>query len=163
MSTPPGVAVSPHDCILAFDGNNRLAVRRLGSGAALPFTGADLGGAIGRLESSFRSHSRPVERFTADAGGHPYRVFFAQVEGPPSDPEIEMRTAEQLESDRGALAPSLAGILAPLEPHLIEIPYLNLGENDFIYKFRPERERNTAVYVQDPEAGAIYQLSLIHI
>ncbi len=160
MSTPPGVAVSPHDCILAFDGNNRLAVRRLGSGAALPFTGAALGGAIGRLESSFRSHSRPVERFTADAGGHPYRVFFAQVEGPPSDPEIEMRTAEQLESDRGALAPSLAGILAPLEPHLIEIPYLNLGENDFIYKFRPERERNTAVYVQDPEAGAIYQSGL---
>jgi 4-hydroxy-3-methylbut-2-en-1-yl diphosphate reductase len=54
----------------------------------------------------------------------------------------------------------LAGILIPLGPHLVEVPYLNLGENDFIYRFRPERERNTAVYAQDAEAGAIYQSRL---
>ena len=160
MSTPTGVAVSRLDCILAFDGNNRLAVRRLGSESGLPFTGSGLDLTVGRLESSFKEHTRPVERFTAEAGGRSYRVFFAQVEGASADPQIEMRSAEQLESDPGSLAPSLAGLLARLEPHLIEIPYLNLGENDFIYKFRPEKERNTAIYAQDAEAGAIYQSRL---
>jgi 4-hydroxy-3-methylbut-2-enyl diphosphate reductase len=47
-----------------------------------------------------------------------------------------------------------------LDPHLTEVPYLSLGENDYIYKFRPERERNSAVYGQDAEAGAIYQSRL---
>ena len=82
------------------------------------------------------------------------------MDGPPADPEIAFRSVEELESDPAALAPSLAGILERLDPHLIEIPYLNLGENDFIYKFRPEKERNTAIYAQDAEAGAIYQSRL---
>src|SRR5581483_6832855 len=34
---------------------------------------------------------------------------------------------------------------------------LHLGENDFIYKFRPAQERNTAIYAQDAAAGALYQ------
>jgi 4-hydroxy-3-methylbut-2-enyl diphosphate reductase len=160
MSKPTGVAVSQLDCILAFDGNNRLAVRLLGSQAGLPFTGSDLDTAVGRLESAFRDHTPPVSRFTADVGGRSYRVFFTQVEGPTADPEVEMRSAERLESDPDALSPSLGGLLARLEPHLVEIPYLNLGENEFIYKFRPERERNTAIYAQAAEAGAIYQSRL---
>ena len=68
MSTPKGVAAARLDCILAFDGNNRLAVRRLGSKAGLPFTGSDLAMAVERLESSFKGHTEPVERFTAVAG-----------------------------------------------------------------------------------------------
>ena len=87
-------------------------------------------------------------------------MFFTQVEGSPCDPDIQFRSVEQLEADPAALAPALAGLLARLDPHLIEIPYLNLGENDFIYKFRPEKERNTAIYAQDAEAGAIYQSRL---
>ena len=40
-----------------------------------------------------------------------------------------------------------ADILARLEPHPDRDPptLANLGENDFIYKFRPEKERNTAI------------------
>src|SRR5271166_3812290 len=160
MSTPTGVAVSQLDCILAFDGNNRLAVRRLGSRAGLPFTGSSLEMAIGRLESSFKVHTRPVERFSSEAGGRSYRVFFAQVDGAAADPEVEMRSIDDLESDPPSLAPSLAGLLAALDPHLVEIPYLNLGENDFIYKFRPEKERNEAIYAPDAQASAIYQSRL---
>jgi 4-hydroxy-3-methylbut-2-en-1-yl diphosphate reductase len=160
MPTTTRVALSQLDCILAFDGNNRLAVRQSGAESGLPFTGADLPQAVGRLESSFLNHTPPVERFTADAGGLSYRVHFTQVEGSPADSEIAFRSAEQLESDPGSLAAPLAGLLARLDPHLIEIPYLNLGENDFIYKFRPEKERNTAIYAQDAEAGAIYQSRL---
>jgi 4-hydroxy-3-methylbut-2-enyl diphosphate reductase len=160
MSTPKGEAAARLDCILAFDGNNRLAVRRLGSKAGLAFTGSDLAMAVGRLESSFKGHTDPVERFAAEAGGRDYRVHLAQVDGAPADPEIGFRSVEELESEPAALAPSLAGLLERLDPHLIEIPYLNLGENDFIYKFRPEKERNTAIYAQDAEAGAIYQSRL---
>ena len=160
MSTPPGVAVSQLDCILAFDGNNRLAVRRLGSKSGLPFTGTDGAMALGRLESSFRAHTAPVERFTVSAAGRSYRVHLAQVEGASADPEVVFQSIELLRADPGALAPSLSRILEELDPYLIEVPYLNLGENDFIYKFRPEKERNTAIYAQDKEAGAIYQSRL---
>jgi len=160
MSTPKAVSASQLDCILAFDGNSRLAVRRLGSKKGLPFTGSDYAMALGRLESAFGIHTEPVERFAAGAGGRDYRVFLAQVEGIPADPEIEFRSIEELESDLAALAPSLAGLLEGLGPHLVEVPYLNLGENEFIYKFRPEKERNTAVYIDDDQAGAIYQSRL---
>jgi 4-hydroxy-3-methylbut-2-enyl diphosphate reductase len=157
---PTGVAVSQLDCILAFDGNNRLAVRRLGSKAGLPFTGTGAEMALARLESSFKAHTAPLARFSVGAGGRSYRVHFAQVEGRSADPEVVFETIERLSSEPGALAPSLAGILEAIDPHLIEIPYLNLGENDFIYKFRPEKERNTAIYDQDAQALVIYQSRL---
>jgi 4-hydroxy-3-methylbut-2-enyl diphosphate reductase len=160
MSTPTGVAASQLDCILAFDGNNRLAVRRRASRAGIPFVGADLTEVVGRIESTFSGHTAPVGRFTTGAGGRAYRIFFSQVDGPSSDPEIEFRSIDQLESDPASLEPELAGLIKELDPHLVEVPYLNLGENDFIYKFRPERERNTAIYAQDTEAGAIYQSRL---
>ena len=159
MPTSPDAATRL-ECILAFDANNRLAVRRLGSQAGLPFTGADVEMAVGRLASSFPEHSRPVERFGAQAGGRRYRVHFTQVEGKAADPEVEMLPVDQLESEPRALAPSLAGILAQLDPHLVDIPYFNLGENDYIYRFRPERERNGAIYAQDAQASAIYQSRL---
>jgi 4-hydroxy-3-methylbut-2-enyl diphosphate reductase len=101
-----------------------------------------------------------VERFSARPGGNAYRIHFAQVEGPPSDPGDRVPLDRAARGGPGALDPSLAGLLAQAGPHLIEIPYLNLGENDFIYKFRPEKERNTAIYAQDAEAGAIYQSRL---
>ena len=160
MPTTAAVSVAPLDCILAFDGNNRLAVRGQGPGAALAFTGTGLGAAVGRLESSFPAHTEPRERFGAEDRGQPYRVHFTQVEGAPMDPAVRFQSIEQLEAGPERLDPALASVLARLGPHLIEIPYLNLGENDFIYKFRPEKERNTAIYAQDAEAGAIYQSRL---
>jgi 4-hydroxy-3-methylbut-2-enyl diphosphate reductase len=135
-------------------------VRSLGSKAGLAFTGSGIDMAVARLESSFREHSRPVERFAAEAGGRSYRVFFSQVEGRPADREVELRSVERLESDAGSLAPSLRTLLGRLDAHLIEVPYLSLGESDFIYKFRPEKERNAAIYAQDAEAGAIYESRL---
>jgi len=160
MSTATGVAAMSLDCILAFDGNTRLAVRRLGARAALPFLGSSRAEALERLAASFKVYSGPLERFSAEAGGQAYRIHVTQVEGPSSDPLIQFESIEQLESSPGTLEAPLAAILAQLDPHLIEIPYLSLGENDFIYRFRPERERNTAVYAQSAEAGAIYQSKL---
>jgi 4-hydroxy-3-methylbut-2-enyl diphosphate reductase len=160
MPTATGVAVSQTDCILAFDSNNRMAVRRMGAKVALPFTGASLAAAAGRLDASFKGYTEPLERFNAEAGGQPYRIHFTQVDVPSLDPDVQFRSIGELESSSGFLDPLLAEILAQLEPHLIEIPYLSVGENEFIYKFRPEKERNTAVYARDAEAGAIYQSGL---
>jgi 4-hydroxy-3-methylbut-2-enyl diphosphate reductase len=160
MLTPTGGSAPQLCCVLAFDGNNRLAVRRLGTKSGLAFTGSDLPMALGRLRACFNAHSLPAERFTAEAAGRSYQVHLVQAEGSPADAEIRFLSIEQLEADPAALAPSLAAILRELEPHLIAIPYLSLGENDFIYKFRPEKERNTAIYAQDADAGAIYQSRL---
>jgi 4-hydroxy-3-methylbut-2-enyl diphosphate reductase len=160
MSTTARVAAAPLDSILAFDGNNRLAVRRRGSVLDLPFTADDRAAALRRLEAAFAAHTEPRERFGADAEELSYRVHFTQVDGAPAEAGIELRSIEQLESSPRELSPALAVVLARLEPHLIEVPYLCLGENDFIYKFRPEKERNTAIYAQDAEAGAIYQSRL---
>ncbi len=135
-------------------------MRRLGSKLGLAFTGSDLAMATARLESSFREHTVPAEYFAVVAGGRGYRVFFAQVKGTPADSEIVFQSLDSLAAQPAALAPSLAALLAALEPHIVEIPYLHLGENDFIYKFRPAQERNTAIYAQDAVAGALYQSQL---
>jgi 4-hydroxy-3-methylbut-2-en-1-yl diphosphate reductase len=157
----PAVAAPPTlFALLAFDASNRLAVRRLGGKLGLAFTGSDLPMAVARLESAFRAHTPPAEYFSREAGGRNYRVFFAQVQGTPADTEIGLHSIESLQAEPASLAPALAALLESLDPHLVEIPYLHLGENDFIYKFRPAQERNTAIYAQDAAAGSLYQSQL---
>lgn len=146
--------------MLAFNAGNQLAVRKLGSKHGLAFTGSDLAMATARLESSFPKHTPPAEYFTCAAGGRTHRVFLVQVAGKALDSEVVFRPIDSLEARPGDLAPSLAAALRGLEPHLVDIPYLHLGENDFIYKFRPAQERNTGIYSQDPRAAALYQSEL---
>ena len=155
VTAPPAIVA-----ILAFDARNQLAVRRLGSKAGLPFTGTDLDMATARLESAFNQHTAPAEYFSIAAGGRSYRVFFARVDGKAADSEIAFESLDTLAATPAALAPSLAVLLDQLEPHLVDIPYLHLGENDFIYKFRPALERNTAIYTQDSAASSLYQSQL---
>lgn len=79
----------------------------------------------------------------------------------PSAPDISFLTLEQLALQPcDQLTPALAAVLTRLEPHLIEIPYLHLGENDYIYKFRVERDCNHDIYQQDAAARALYQSRL---
>lgn len=147
-------------CILAFDANCRLAVRRLGSKAGLPFTGTDFPMALARLQGALPDHGEPKESFALETGGRGYRVYLAQTAGAAQDPEVQFEPLARLEADPAALSPSLAGLLPALEPHLAALPYLHLGENEFIYKFRPDRERNHAIYGSDTAAAALYQSRL---
>ncbi len=159
MIAPP--PATPALCVLlAFNASNQLAVRRAGTRLGHAFVGADEAMAAARLAASFPAHTPPREYFTCTAGGPAYRVFFTQVAGAPADGEVEFLTLEQLQAARAALAPALAAVLDGLEPHLIEIPYLHLGENDYIYKFRVERDRNRDIYQQDDSARALYQSRL---
>ena len=148
------------ECLLAFDANNRLAVRRLGSKAGLAFTGTSLAMALQRLEGAFPEHTPPNAALDLEVAGRRYRVHLVQVSGQSLDPEVQHVPIERLEADPAANAPSLAAILARLDPHLIDIPYLHLGESDFIYKFRPQKERNAAIYAGDEGASALYQSQL---
>lgn len=146
--------------ILAFNASNQLAVRRLDSGVVQPFTGLDLGMAVVGLELAFREHTTPVEYFSGQAGGRSYRVYFAQVSGPCADSEIAFFSLDQVASGAIAAVPSLTELVGQLDPYLVEIPYLHLGENDFIYKFRPAQERNNAIYAQDEASRVLYQSKL---
>lgn len=146
--------------ILAFNASNQLAVRSAGTRLGLAFVGADETMATARLDSCFKEHTPPAEYFTCTAGALSYRVFFSQVTAEPADAEVGFQSIERLAQRDDALAPSLRAVLAGLEPHLIEIPYLHLGENDYIYKFRVERSRNRDIYQQDEAARDLYQSRL---
>lgn len=146
--------------ILAFNASNQLAVRRLGGKLGLAFTGSDLAMATARLTACFPTHTTPAEYFSAEAGDRAYQVCLSQVGSVALDDEIVFLSLDALASDPESLSPSLAALLQALEPHLVEIPYLHLGENDFIYKFRPAQERNHAIYAQDAAAHSLYQSRL---
>ncbi len=159
-SDNPPAAPPPRVAFLAFDGGNRLAVRKSGARLDLAFAGPDEGAASGLLEAHFKHHTPPAEYFTVADGGANCRVFFAQAEGAQADDEVQFFSLEQLAARRADLTPSLAAVMDGLEPHLIAIPYLHLGENDYIYRFRVERERNHGIYAQDPVARMLYQSRL---
>ena len=127
---------------LVFDSSNRLAVQ---PGAS----GLDVAGVAQATE--------PREFFTSSHAGQAFRVHFAQATGP-APTGVAFRSLDDLGA--AELSPLLAAILPALEPYLIHIPYLQLGENDFIYKFRPEKERNLALYSQDAHTSALYQSAL---
>lgn len=52
--------------------------------------------------------------------------------------------------------------LDAIEPHLVRIPYLDLGENEYIYRFRTAKERNRSVYI-DKQSQALYQSQLCSV
>ncbi len=146
--------------VLAFDANNRVAVRRLDGKDGLAFTGSDLATAAQRLGSAFSEHTAPVERYAVRSDGNDYRVCLAQVRGDSSDKEIAFSAIDALQSAPGLLAPALTAVLDGINPFLTHIPYLHLSETDFIYKFRPEKERNPGSYARDSRSSALYQSKL---
>lgn len=162
MSAPPPPSATGTGlfAVLGFSAGNELAVRRSGRRLGLAFVGPTAAEAEQRLTAHFPEHTAPAEYFSVTAGGVDYRVSFCQVRGAPADPEVFFATLAELDERRADLAPALAAALDGLDPHLIEIPYLHLGENDYIYRFRVEKERNRGIYEQDARARALYQSAL---
>lgn len=131
---------------LVFDSSNRLAVQ------------SGVHGLVAAPPAAFAELTKPAEFLTLGHDGQTYHVFFSQTEGPAVG--VEFLSLEQLAANPSRLSPLLAAVLPALEPHLIHIPYLQLGENDFIYKFRPEKDRNLSLYSQDAHTSALYQSAL---
>lgn len=59
-------------------------------------------------------------------------------------------------------SPFLLQVLDGIEPHLIRIPYLELSENEYIYRFRTAKERNRNIYI-DRQSAALYQSELCKV
>ena len=145
--------------LLAFNASNQVAVGRTPAGLAAPFLAADLAGAQTVLAALFPSFTPPAEYYTCTVDGHSMGVGFTQV-ADPAPAGVEFRALDTLSPGRETLEPSLAAALGGIEPYLIEIPYLHLGENDYIYRFRVEKDRNRDIYRQDHLAEALYQSRL---
>ncbi len=143
--------------ILAFNPSNQLAVRPVGGRFELPFVGPD---AAARLVDTGLEHLAPRLRFSTVVNGKTYDVALTQLHGPTENRGLEFHPLEKLESAPGRLSPLLAAALEALRPHLISVPYLHLGENDYIYRFRVEKERNRSIYDQDAGSRSLYQSRL---
>jgi 4-hydroxy-3-methylbut-2-en-1-yl diphosphate reductase len=151
-------ASAVHDIILAFNPSNQLLVCRRQAMRDTPYQGSETAAAA-QLAADFPEHTPPTEYYAAPGDAGPVRVRFTQVIGP-APGGSEFCSLDDLTPDRERLAPVLAQALHAIEPHLIEIPYLHLGENDYIYRFRVEKDRNREIYRQDPGAQALYQSRL---
>jgi 4-hydroxy-3-methylbut-2-enyl diphosphate reductase len=158
--SPAAVETPALTAVLAFDASNQLAVRVSPLKLELAFAGADSEAAVRQLEAAFPAHTPVTEYFTGAADSRDWRVCFTQVSGASAVGGIAFYSLDALTAQQTKLTPALAALLGQLDPYLVDIPYLHLGENDFIYKFRPAQERNTAIYAQDAVAGALYQSQL---
>ncbi len=152
-----GEQTATHPLVLAFNASNQLAVRRDAGRYVTPFSGA---GANEALRAAFPAGTEPAVYYSFTYEGTLREVSLAQVENLDAASDIVFRTLEELTATASEVSPLLAAALQHLEPHLIEIPYLHLGENDYIYKFRVERDRNRSIYEQDDRARGLYQSKL---
>jgi len=156
--------------IVGFDSCNRLAVLNQNDRLELPFYGNDLAAALSKIETAFGNgnFTAPEPQFhaqfesgTNDSSVH---VYFSQIHAVTRGGSgIEFHSIESLENRADELSPELRKLLPQFDPHLLRIPYLHLGENDFIYKFRPEKERNVAIYANDDASSALYQSKLCEL
>lgn len=143
--------------LLAFNPSNQLAVQTSNGRICPPFAGTD---AAARLAATFPQHTPPAEFYGVRVGATEWSVSFVQVPDGEAIDGLAFLSLDQLQSSGAALDPVLAGALAAIDPHLIEVPYLHLGESDYIYRFRIEKERNRSIYAQDAAARALYQSKL---
>ncbi|MGK0176286.1 MAG: 4-hydroxy-3-methylbut-2-enyl diphosphate reductase [Lentimonas sp.] len=152
--------------LLTFDSRNRLLVREDKKGALVP-TYVDETGEKGNftddlvaketgLAGKVHFLTRAVKSNVTTAV---YCIFQSNI-------KIETGHYYSLdEIQRGALkktftiSPVLEDALEMIEPHLAKIPYLGMGENEYIYRFRTLKERNTDVYI-DKKSQALYQSKL---
>jgi 4-hydroxy-3-methylbut-2-enyl diphosphate reductase len=73
------------------------------------------------------------------------------------------RSLNRIETEQAAgllqVSPLLSEVLQAIEPHLVRIPYIELSDNEYIYRFRTAKERNREIYI-DQHSEALYQSAL---
>lgn len=58
--------------------------------------------------------------------------------------------------------PELDEVLKGIDSQLHRIPYLGMGENEYIYRFRTAKERNRSIYI-DSQSESLYQSALCEV
>jgi 4-hydroxy-3-methylbut-2-enyl diphosphate reductase len=178
VETRPGRAddVARDFCVLVFDAENVLAVTRDDVGRLQPSI-------VGRADDSARLDDEAQSAARAFAGGDaravriteisgadgatPCEIFFCRADREsatlPADVATMMSLAEISElaaREPTKVSPLLLAVMSAIKPHIIRIPYLNTGENDYVYRFRTDDQRNHAVYSSDERSRALYNSAL---
>ena len=155
-------------CVLVFNDSHLLALRRTADGSLAPTVCGD--GPAGSAEAAAREVAGGEAKavWIADAGRESARIalYFALLpsEREPALQGLEWWSMRELralrETDPEQLSSALADVLPAIQPHLIRIPYLNFSENEYVFRFRTEDQRNLAVYTGDERSRALYQSEL---
>lgn len=137
--------------LLTFDNRNRLLVNKDSDGSLSP-------GSLDDLKTSVEVYFL-ISKVKSDKKISIYCKH--QLDGKIGNSRF--LSLDEIENDirngNAALSPTLEVSLELIKPHLHKIPYLDLGENEYIYRFRTLKERNTDVYIDD-QSQALYQSKL---
>ncbi len=147
--------------LLLFNIQNRLLVRSNSEGKLEPvYSGkaSDMG-QVDVLAAELPIIKGKIEWLAQTSwAGQPLSIFCAVLESRIHEGEFKSLDEMKIEQSAGCLkiSPLLSLILEAIEPKLARIPYLDLGENEYIYRFRTTKERNRSVYM-DEQSEALYQ------
>ena len=139
-------------CVLVFNDAHLLALGRDPDGRLVP-AGPGVGAPA------------PTHIVDVPVGSAIVRVSFMLLPAAETAlPAAEWWSVRELEAvrtqDPRRLSALLAAVLPAIRPHLIRIPYLNFSENEYVFRFRTDDQRNIAVYTGDARSRALYQSDL---
>jgi 4-hydroxy-3-methylbut-2-enyl diphosphate reductase len=140
--------------LLQFDKQYRLVLKRDKNGKLIPSAQGDRTPPKSNHAENEQNHVRFLTQFKGD--GSP-RALYCQIitaEAVLSLNELDTAVYE----GREMLSESLKEALAGLNSNLHQLPYLDLRENQYIYRFRTAKERNKEVYANN-DSGLLYQSS----
>lgn len=160
--------------VLTFNEAHQVLLRRIGGsgGAWTVHDSYDVAkSSAGEAPASVTEEDElPVFGFEMEsAGGSPVSVFFALAangEQSAGEPGEGIRFFSIEEIRRGLaehpadFSPQLHAVINQIGPHVVRIPYLKKKEHDYIYRFRPEKQRNRSVYHIDADSERLYQSTL---
>lgn len=169
-TTPDNASGNPAEpwVLLLFDDQYRLACRKDDEAQAIEVPAS-------QSDGTDESPAAAASRITGQPGTH--RIATGLIEGREfalhvcvgvnfPDPSFACHSLNALEKERAAgsirLSPRLAAALRALDPVLYRLPYLDLGEHQYIYRFRTAKERNRQIYV-DRQSQALYQSQLCSV
>ncbi len=175
-ASQPVNALTGHSAVilLVFNAHNQLWVSGLGtrenpwgpSDTIEAATGDEIGELIRR---GWPEAGDPRPAFSLDRGNREVAVWWLRWGHPlhhrpiPGGPGKWFSLAalrEQHAASPGDFDPLWAKLLPPILQRAIEIPYLNFNPNEFIYRFRTDKQRNRAIYQSHPVSQDLYQSKL---
>ncbi|MBE2213271.1 MAG: 4-hydroxy-3-methylbut-2-enyl diphosphate reductase [Opitutaceae bacterium] len=140
-------------CVLVFNESHLLAVVRDIDGRLVP--AAPIAGT-----------PEPTHIVDLEHAGARLAVHFVLLQSSTEESRVGATWASIRELERLAVrepdqvSPLLAALVPAIRPHLIRIPYLNFSENEYVFRFRTDDQRNIAVYTSDDRSRALYQSEL---
>jgi 4-hydroxy-3-methylbut-2-enyl diphosphate reductase len=92
-------------------------------------------------------------------GGEKREIFCAHITG---SSEVTGEWCSLFKLIPEPKVPELEQALNAINGHLHRIPYLGMGENEYIYRFRTAKERNRSIYI-DHQSESLYQSALCQV